>query len=92
MFSGQTTQDEQVKNDHPPKRENKGVGVITGGFGSSACTLFGNGAKVVYSNGKITLTSPDGKKSTYPGHGYTATKVYRDDSDLYDVVVKPSNK
>lgn len=66
----------------------KSVGVITGGTSSSACTFFRNGASVVSGNGKVIYTAPDGTKTVQDGYGYSASKVYKEDGEDYDVVVK----
>lgn len=67
--------------------EGKSTAAIVGGFGSSACTMYGNGAKVSCSKGKITYTDPKGEKTVYEGSGYTASKEYHADG-TYDVKLK----
>lgn len=65
----------------------KTFGVITSGCGSSSCTMYKNGGKVVSANGKTTYTAPDGTVSSKPGTSYTTTSFFRDGKSGVDVVV-----
>lgn len=84
----------QRKSDVLPdsKREGRSFGVITGGMGSSACTLFRDGSKVVTSGGVTTYTAADGAVTKQPGYGYVATATTHDDKTHVDVVVSGPKK
>lgn len=79
----------QRNSNESTENENSGktFGVITSGWGSSSCTMYKNGGKVVSAKGKTTYTAPDGTVTSQPSTSYTTTSFFRDGKSGVDVVV-----
>lgn len=83
-----------VKVEEKKHRERRYPAVLTGGMGSTACTMFTNGAMASAGGGKVTYRAPDGSKTVVEGSGYSSQKNYHSDDESYDVsiTVYPSGR